>query len=99
MDSLGCIENTGFETEAEIFAKSRADIAFALRLEKIVKRSHLRFVVSAGANLLRNREAKLAITWVSVADRRKCGDHARDDRSLDCLPLCVTDCVRARLCE
>ena len=94
-DSLGFIENSGFETEAEIFAQPCADIAFALRLKKIVKCAHLRFVIGAGANLLRSRQAQLAITWIGVAQRRKCGHHAGDHGILDRLTLRVTDRVRA----
>ena len=48
-------------------------------------------IIGAGANLLRNRQAKLAITWIGVAQRRECGHHAGDDRIRDCLAFGVTD--------
>jgi hypothetical protein len=38
-----------------------------LRLKKVVKYAHLRFVVGTGANLLRNRASELAITGIGVA--------------------------------
>ena len=96
---LGFIKNAGFETEAEIFAKPRADIAFALRLKKIVKYAHLRFVVGSGANFLRNRESELAIAGIGVAEGRKCRHHRSDDCGFYRLTLGVTDCVRPRLCD
>src|SRR5438876_7211215 len=65
---LGLVENSGLEAETQIFLEPRAHIAFALRLKKIMKRAHLRFVIRAGADLFGGRNAQLAITGIAVAE-------------------------------
>src|SRR6266481_6706715 len=95
--SLGLVENAGLEAEAQIFFKAHPHVAFALRLKKIVKCTHFRFVVGAGTDLFGCSNAQLAISGIRVAERSESRHQPWNDGIANSLPFRVANSARAGL--
>ena len=59
------MENPGFESEAQVFSEPHTQMLFALRLEQVVKRTHLGTVVGSRTNGGWTSPAELAISGIT----------------------------------
>src|SRR5215510_10091912 len=68
---LGCVEQAGFETEAQVFVEPCPQMGLALWLEQVMECAHLGLVVGALPDLRRAGRAQLAVAGVAKTRRHQ----------------------------
>src|SRR5205085_9165615 len=74
---LTAVENTCFQTEAQILVEARAQVGCALRLIELMERAHLGLVVCALPDFDGAIRAQLAIARIAVLQRVERRTHPR----------------------
>ena len=67
----GCVEDAGFETEAEVFVEPRAQVGLALRLAQMMKRADFSAIVRALPYRGRAGKRELRVSRMAVSTSRR----------------------------